>query len=85
MGRKRYDLFQYPFIDGYTQAGSVEGTNNAIPTLKININGENLPADGAIFQTTADANKLAGMAISGNDASATSYGVNIQSMAAIIK
>jgi len=74
-----YDLTETVFIDGYTQAGSVEGTNNAIPTLKININGENLPADGAIFQTTADANKLAGMAISGNDASATSYGVNIQS------
>jgi len=73
------DLTEAVFIDGYTQTGSVEGTNSTAAMLKIKINGENLSANGAIFQTTADGNKLAGMAIGGNDASNSSCGVNIQS------
>jgi len=73
------NLTEAVFIDGYTQTGSTEATSNAPAVLKIKINGENLPANGAIFQTTADGSKLAGMVISGNDASASACGVNLQS------
>ena len=41
--------------------------------------GKNLPADGAIFQTTADGSKIAGLVISGNDATSGSCGINLQS------
>ena len=58
---------------------SAMATTNAAASIKIKINGENLPANGAIFQTTADGSKLAGMVISGNDASGNSCGVNLQS------
>ena len=73
------NLTEAVFIDGYTQTGSVEATSTTTATLKISINGENLPANGAIFQTIADGSKLAGMVISGNDANGNSYGVNLQS------
>jgi len=73
------NLTEAVFIDGYSQTGSVMATNSAAAIIKIRINGENLPANGAIFQTTADGSKLAGMIISGNDASDNSCGVNLQS------
>ncbi len=73
------DLTEAVFINGYTQPGSVEATNNASAVLKIRINGENLPTDGAIFQTTADGSKIAGLVISGNDANGGSCGVSLQS------
>ncbi|MFK7980476.1 MAG: carbohydrate binding domain-containing protein, partial [Saprospiraceae bacterium] len=73
------NLTEAVFIDGYTQTGSVMATADAAAILKIKINGAHLPADGAIFQTTADGSKLAGMVISGNDVSGNSCGVNLQS------
>ncbi len=73
------NLTEAVFINGYTQPGSVAATNSTPAVLKIRINGENLPADGAIFQTTADGSKIAGLVISGNDATSGSCGVNLQS------
>ena len=73
------DLNDAVFIDGYSQIGSAVGTDNATATLKVRINGENLPADGAIFKTMADDNKFTGLVIGRNDPSITSSGISLQS------
>ncbi|MEM1119531.1 MAG: choice-of-anchor W domain-containing protein, partial [Bacteroidota bacterium] len=73
------DLSEAVFIDGFTQTGSASATDNSPAVLKIKIDGSNLPAEGAVFKTTADGSKITGLIIGGNDAADASSGVTMQS------